>query len=272
MLNNLARIFQIQKFLNSIHYPDSQRVAKEISDYLEINPTIDQDSIFNRLLLNEPWEYIKGSCLFLGSEFLVTKDTLIPRIETETLVNDSLVLIKKYKLKNIVDVGTGSGCISISISKQLNKEPLYSIYATDISTKALEIAKENEKNILKEEYIKWINTDLIEDVPELLQPTLIVANLPYIPTHQYETLNKSVLEYEPRIALDGGQTGLDLYEKLLKQIERKSLNIKAMYIETEESIYEETKDLLRNYFKTGNISEIEDTFGRKRFLLVEILN
>lgn len=269
MRSNLAQIFRIRKFLDEIKYPDSQRIAREISQFLNRNKRAKEEKIFNRLHLSEPWEYIRGNCEFCNNNFTVTKDTLIPRIESEQLVYDSLKYIKELDIKNIIDVGTGSGCIAISIAKLLNKKANFSIYATDISKKALKIAKENELNILKQEYIGWLLCNLIEDIPTLKEPTLLVANLPYIPTKQYKKLEKSVLEYEPKIALDGGEMGLDLYEKLFKQLQTKDINIKAIYIETEESIYKETLSLAKNSFPKMKVTGKKDCYSRDRFVLIK---
>jgi release factor glutamine methyltransferase len=268
MKNNLANIFRLQRFLQDIKYPDKQRIAREISEYTIKHPRTSEETIIGRLKKGEPWEYVKGSTMFCHNSFLVTTDTLIPRIETEQLVYEVTKIVKLNKIKNIVDVGTGSGCISISIADLLECNKKYNFYATDIKRETINVAKKNEKNILKKEYIKWIKTDLIEGIQELKEPTFIVANLPYIPTKQYEKLDKSVKGYEPRIALDGGTSGLDQYEKLFKQINEKDINVSCMYIETEESIFEETKKLIKKYFKDKKIHPIKDVFERNRFLLV----
>lgn len=268
MHSNLAQIFRIRKFLDEIKYPDSQRIAREISEFLNRNKRAKEEKIFNRLHLSEPWEYIRGNCEFCNIPFTVTKDTLIPRVETEQMVYDSLEYIKEFKIKNIIDVGTGTGCIAISIAKLLNKKGS-SIYATDISKKALKIAKENELNILKKESIRWIHTNLLEDIPTLKEPTLLLANLPYIPTKQYKKLDKSVLKYEPKTALDGGQTGLDIYEELFTQIQTKGIDLKIIYIETEESIYKKTIALAKKYFPKRKVTGKKDCYDTNRFILIK---
>lgn len=269
MQSNLAQIFRIRKFLDEIKYPDSQRISREISEYINSNKRAKEEKVFTRLHRSEPWEYIIGICEFCNNPFTVNKDTLIPRIETEQLIYDSIKYIKKFDIKNIIDVGTGSGCIAISITKLLNKKTPYSIYATDISKKALKVAKENELKILKKEYIKWVHTNLIEDIPTLKGPTILIANLPYIPTNQYKHLDKSVLEYEPKVALDGGINGLEIYEKLFKQISDKKIEIEIIYIETEESIYKDTISLARKYFPKRKVTGRKDVYDRDRFVLIQ---
>jgi len=266
MQSNLAQIFRIRKFLDDLKYPDSQRIAGEISMYINRNKRAKEEKIFKKLHKNEPWEYIQGYCEFCTSDFKVTKDTLIPRIETEQLVYDCIKIIKKNKIKNIIDVGTGSGCIAISIAKLLSSKP--SIYATDISKRALKIAIENEQNILKKKSITWIHTDLIKDVVLTNKPTLAIANLPYIPTSMYEKLDKSVLEHEPKIALDGGKSGLESYERLFKQIKAKRLKVDYLYLETEETIFNQHKQLAKKYFPDKKITGRKDIFNRNRFILI----
>lgn len=271
MGSNLAQIFRIRKMLNKIKYPDSYRIAREIVSFLDNRKGITEDKILKRLYKREPWEYVRGFAQFCGMDFKVNRYTLIPRIETEQLVNDSLDIVKKSKIKNIIDVGTGSGCIAISIAKGLEQTDLaYSIYATDISKRALKIAKKNERKLLKKPTIKWIAEDLIKNVPKIKGATLLVANLPYIPTTQYENLDKSVKKFEPKLALDGGDTGLDIYTKLFKQIQKSDIKIKNMYIETEEKIYKETVSLIKEYFEDAKTKTIKDCFNKNRFIKVSL--
>ena len=267
MESNLSRIYRINKYLNSIGCPDSYRISKEIANYLNDNPKFSEESILKKLTQGYPWEYIQGHVLFCNLKFKVTKDTLIPRIETEQLVYDCVKLIKKDNIKNIIDVGTGSGCIIISIASILGNFP-YSFYATDISCKALNIARYNEKTILKSKKIKWIENNLIEEINDITKDTIVIANLPYIPTKQYKKLDRSVLEYEPKVALDGGENGLIYYEQLFNQLLTKESLPKILYIETESGIFMNTKQLVQKYFPKAEINEILDCFNRKRFLKI----
>lgn len=270
MQNNLSKLFRIQRFLNDIKYPDAYRIAREISEYLRIKKRSNEVDIFKRLHKEEPWEYVRGSVLFCGNEFKISRDTLIPRVETEQLVYECKEYIEKNKIKNIVDVGTGSGCVAISLASLLKDSIPYSFYATDISKEALKIAKLNGKKLLKTKKIKWLTTNLIKSVPKLEESTLIVANLPYIPTKQYEKLEKSVLEYEPRLALDGGESGLQYYNELFEQITQKGLNCKSIYLETESSIFKDSKKLVKKYFPNSKIRGIKDCFNKERFIRIEL--
>ncbi len=265
MNNELKILFQIQEALKTSGYFDTSRVAKDILEYIQAN-NLPLEPILERIKLNEPWEYIKGEGEFRNIDFKLNAHTLIPRIETELMVD----IAKQELIKSptpytdIVDVGTGSGCIIISLVKELfekswNSKP-YEYYATDISDEALNIAKENEKNILKKSFIKFSKTDLIEDISFSKDSfCLILANLPYIPTQQYLELDSSVKDFEPRTALDGGESGIQYYEKLLAQIEAKKLKGCAIF-EIEPSTLE--------LFKLLYPKVIKDQYGKDRFVLI----
>lgn len=270
MKSNLAQIFRIQRYLNDIKYPDAYRIAREITNFLKIKKSVSETDIFNRLHKEEPWEYIRGGVEFCKNTFKVNKNTLIPRVETEQLVYESKKLIEKDNIKNIIDVGTGTGCIIISLAKLLDKSLNYSFYATDISSEALKIAKQNADNILKEKVIKWSKTDLIKKLPTLSGDTIIIANLPYIPTKQYENLDKSVKQYEPKIALDGGDNGLIYYDSLFNQIINNGLKVKYIIFETEETNFNQAKKLVKKYFQDSKLVGIKDCFDTKRFLKVSL--
>jgi len=269
MKSNLQDIFSIKKYLENINYSDAYRIAKEISSFLTNNRSLIKEDIFKRLKSGEPWEYIKGNTQFCGFTFKVTKDTLIPRVETEQLVYECKDIIEKNSIKNVVDVGTGSGCIILSLTRLLKSNP-YSFYALDISSKALTIAKYNEKVLLEERKIKWLKSNLITNLPKLSGDTIIIANLPYIPTSMYENLDKSVKEYEPKIALEGGVDGLKSYNPLFNQILNRNLKPKYVYFETEESIIKESKNLVKKYFPISKIDIIKDCFDKDRFIKISL--
>jgi release factor glutamine methyltransferase len=173
-------------------------------------------SAFLRRITGEPLQYILSKAEFMGLEFKVSSDVFIPRPETEILVEKAIEVGNNLsaisdRLK-ILDVGTGSGCIAVSLAKFL---PKARITATDISLKALEIAKENAQ--LNNVSINFIPSDLF--VTYELQATsyeLIVSNPPYISTNEIASLQPE-LQYEPRTALDGGKDGLDFYRRIIQQ-------------------------------------------------------
>ena len=190
---------------------------------------------------NTPKQYLQGWVEFYKLKFTVTSEVLIPRPETELLVDEVLQFIlrpseasgevqhsgsspfQSNKNITILDIGTGSGNIAISIAKNLTKAK---IFATDVSDAALDVARENARKHRVENRIFFINSDLLSKITfdvRPLQDCIIVSNLPYIPSARIPYLDPSVKDFEPRIALDGGPDGFELYRKLFQQISEKFL-------------------------------------------------
>lgn len=160
-----------------------------------------------------PAQYIIGSCQFMGLDFLVSNAVLIPRPDTEILVETILKYKKNYEINSIMDIGTGSGCIPISLLHYgVNKA-----VALDISAEAIEVAKKNAtlNNVLNR--IQFINSNLFEALGEDFygQFDAIVSNPPYIAKNVIKGLMPEVKDYEPMIALDGGDDGLDFYKEII---------------------------------------------------------
>jgi release factor glutamine methyltransferase len=163
-------------------------------------------SSFKRRIKGEPLQYILGKTEFRGLEFKVNKNVLIPRPETEILVEAA---IKYAKNKKILDLGTGSGCIAVSIAKELSGIDLT---AVDISKDALAIAKENAK--LNGVKVRFLRSNFFKGLSEKYD--IIVSNPPYIPCAEIKSLQPE-LKYEPLIALDGGCDGLASYRKIIQE-------------------------------------------------------
>jgi release factor glutamine methyltransferase len=216
-------------------------------------------SILAKISNGEPWEYIKGECEFRGENFKVNRSTLIPRIESEQMID-----ILKDELKTssapyngIIDVGTGSGCLIISTAKELGQ--IYKYYATDISQETLNTAQDNATKIVPHIDIVFQKTNLINELElDFNQNYFILANLPYIPTKQYLALDKCVKDYEPRIALDGGILGTKYCFELIEQIISKGLHA-TLLLEIEPST--------ASQFNQLNPTIITDIYDRSRFLL-----
>lgn len=168
-----------------------------------------------------PIEYITGHVEFLGLDFLVTKDTLIPRIESEQIVTSTLQYIDDHNIDHpiIADIGTGSGCLGISLAVKLGKRQIpYTIFLSDISQKALKVADLNAQRLLySPENIFFQESNLLESFPSI-KFDLILANLPYIPTKNIATLDTSVKDYEPKVAIDGGPKGNLFINALLDKL------------------------------------------------------
>ena len=203
------------------HQLDSEillsKVLNKTRENLLINleQNIDRKNVkkFKRLLhrrsLNEPMDYILKKKEFWSRTFEINNDTLIPRPETELMV-EKLVYIYKQKKINILDIGTGSGCILISLLSELKQSNCIGI---DISKKALKIAIKNSKKNNKKNNIKFLNRSLSNFYHKKFD--LIVSNPPYIRTRDIKNLDRSIKYYEPKIALDGGNDGLDVIKKVI---------------------------------------------------------
>lgn len=218
------RIFEALKFAKNII--DSEFVAREILKHcenltnelliLKINNEVENFDKFNKMLHSfangTPLEYILNNAEFLNLEFYVDERVLIPRFETEILVNKAIKIASNFKNPKICEIGTGSGIISICLKKYI---PNADIIATDISSDAINVAK---INALKHGVdIEFINTSLMEGIEGYFD--LIVSNPPYI-AKSYE-LDKYVLN-EPKLALFGGEKGDELLEKIVQIAKHKT--------------------------------------------------
>ncbi len=269
MSENLKELYQIQRVLNDTGYHDISRISKEIQDYCNekaISPTL----VLKRIETGEPWDYIRGESEFYGNKFLLNKRTLIPRPETEQMVDIAISFLEENpNYKNVIDVGTGSGCIIISIAKVLKDKKEINLCGIDIDKQALSIAKENAVLHKINEKVTFLKGNLLK-ATELKDGTLIIANLPYIPKKIYKKLDRSVLNFEPKRALLGGKDGLKYYKELISQVEKAckkdiSLDI-TLLIEIEPSTLEDLRMVLGNY----ETDIIKDSRNHNRFVLIRL--
>ena len=210
-----------------------------------------------------PVEYLTGHARFIDLILQVNRQVLIPRVETEQLIElvKQAVWQSGTTINSIVEVGTGSGAIAIALARAL---PSVTIVATDISEGALSCARANVHHYFLDERIKLLWADLL--IHSQLPPAdnyFLVANLPYIPTRDYQKLDTCVREYEPRLALDGGADGFEVIRHLLKQVaplENKPLGI---FLEVDPS---HSLDFVRDYSQY-QWQKVTDEFGRGRFLV-----
>ena len=196
-------------------------------EYLMIHSDDEIDEKINKIFIerierlknNEPIQYIINKQEFMGFEFFVDKNVLIPQPDTENLVEEVILISEKIKKDNkdelrILDMCTGSGAIAISLSKLIKKSL---VYASDISKKALEIADENSNK--NNSNVLFFESNLFSKIPKIYKFDIIVSNPPYIETETIKTLSEEV-KNEPMLALDGGEDGLDFYRKITKDAKR----------------------------------------------------
>ncbi|MFA6047598.1 MAG: peptide chain release factor N(5)-glutamine methyltransferase [Parcubacteria group bacterium] len=237
------------------------------------------DSFISRRKSHEPLAYILGHKEFYGLDFKVDKNTLIPRPETELLVEEIIKLNPKNI--NVIDIGTGSGNIIISLAankKQRTKNDKINYYATDISLDALVIARKNAKKYNLQNKIKFIKTDLIKyfiDHCSLITGRcIIVANLPYLSKKIYNSTLPDVKNFEPGAALLSGRDGLDHYERLFIQIENiiRDTRYKIPYTILEISPEQKNKieKMAKKYLPKCKINFIKDLSGRWRVAKIEL--
>lgn len=160
----------------------------------------------------EPMAHLLGEKELWSMSFEVSADVLIPRPDTETLIELCVARLKNVEAPVLADVGTGSGCIALALAKEL---PRAQMYAIDISPKALAVAAKNREKHGLAERVELLESDLLARVPAELSFDLIAANLPYIARAELPKLMRDVRDFEPHLALDGGPDGLDLVRRLI---------------------------------------------------------
>ena len=209
------------------------------------------NSLINRRIKEKiPVQYLTNEAFFMGEEFYVDENVLIPRPETEILVEEVLKLVSKNNAK-IIDIGTGSGCIACMIAKNLEAA---SIFASDISEKALKIAELNAERLGVKDKITFINSDIFKNIGSTEKFDVIVSNPPYISILEKQNLQPEVVLHEPHRALfTEDEKGISFYEKLIFQA-KNQLN-KNGYLAVEIGIYQ-AADVIK-IFKNAGFKEIK---------------
>jgi release factor glutamine methyltransferase len=196
-----------------------QRDRASLLAHPETELTSEQTSAFNTLIArraaHEPLQYITGHQEFYNLDFRVTPDVLIPRPETEHLIEAVQLWAMQFhdeRTLHIADIGTGSGAIAIALATHLAGA---AFIATDISEAALAIARENARTHACEDRIQFVRCDLLPGLPDENRFDAIVSNPPYVPTSDASTMQPEVVDHEPHTALFAGGDGLDIYRRLI---------------------------------------------------------
>jgi release factor glutamine methyltransferase len=218
-----------------------------------------------RRFQGEPTAYIIQCREFFGLNFYVDKRVLIPRPETELLVEEAILFCQDHLVGSIADIGTGSGVIAISFAI-LQGDPLQEIYATDISISALEVANLNCKKHGVSDRIKLLQGDLLE--PLACPVDLLIANLPYVKKADFDQMPSA--KYEPGLALDGGENGLDQIYRLFRQLEGKINPGGCVLLEIGLGQSKTVMESLRNLFPNALVQTKQDLAGIERVVELRV--
>ncbi|PWH16696.1 MAG: peptide chain release factor N(5)-glutamine methyltransferase [Anaerolineae bacterium] len=212
-----------------------------------------------------PLPYLLGKWEFFGWEFLVTKDTLIPRPETELMVETVLAWLESHpQAKHVLDIGTGTGCVAISIALSCER---VSVVASDLSFAALLVAKKNVEKYQLQNRVFLSAANLIPPLARRFE--VVCANLPYIPSERLKTL--SVYGKEPTLALDGGKDGLALYRSLFAVLPKITHRTSLVTCEMDSEQSAEMVALAQRAFPKANLQVLQDLSGQDRLLKVDIV-
>lgn len=218
-----------------------------------------------KLAAGEPLPYLLGKWEFYGLEFNLTHDVLIPRPETELLVEKAINWLKnESEKKRVADIGTGSGIIGVSLAVHI---PDIYVLATDISADALQVARRNAQKFNVENLMDFVQCDLL---PEIIQPAsldLICSNPPYIPTDELQDL--PVQRHEPMLALDGGRDGLETYRRIFEIAPQWIAPHGLMLLETEASLGIKVLGMACDLFPDCVIHLHQDLAGHDRLLEIQ---
>lgn len=223
--------------------------------------------LIERRLRREPTAYIVNRREFYSIDFYIDSRALIPRPETELLVDTALEFSKNTCPPSpplIADIGTGCGAIAISLALNL---PHSKIYATDISHSALEVARLNCEHHKVTRQVTLLQGDLLEPVPEPVD--LIVANLPYVRSSELGNLSPEITGFEPRTAIDGGKNGLKCIRQLLEQTKEKINPQGCLLLEIGQNQEQEVTRLINRYLNKVSFTFIRDLNGINRVVKID---
>lgn len=226
------------------------------------------DALIDERERGVPVAYLVGEAWFYGRPFEVTRDVLVPRPETEHVVEaalDDLRARRKAGLR-VVDVGTGSGAIGVTLACEL---PDVHVIATEISAGALAVARRNARRHGVEERCSFLHGDLLEPLVGSDAIDCIVANLPYIPTSEIPPAPNPVA-HEPLVAVDGGPDGLDTYRRLLAQLPGVTAPGASAFLEAAPPTIESLAQLVERLLPDAHVEVVEDYAGLDRFLSISL--
>lgn len=237
--------------------------------YIDLDSDIKPADVKHLLKLVEkrtkgkPSAYITGHKEFYGLDFIVNLHVLIPRPETELLVEQAISLCREYRYSTIADIGTGCGAIAISLAVSI---PDIKISAIDISNDALKVAKQNCENHGVIDKVTLLRGDLLQTLPESVD--IIVANLPYV--REKDMPDKGPLSFEPPLALNGGKKGLDKIKELCRQAVNKLNKKGSLLLEIGQRQSGDVMAILSKHFPSGLVEIKNDLAGIERVIILRL--
>ena len=247
----LANILNVKKEYLLIHSEEEIKQEDKIK----------YENCIKELIKGKPLQYITNKQEFMGLDFYVDENVLIPQPDTEILVEKAIEIAETTQKNKILDMCTGSGCIAISLAKKINNTQ---IIAVDISNNALNVANKNAINNNVENKIKFINSDMFNNIEEKFD--IIVSNPPYIET---ETINKLEIEVqnEPHLALDGGIDGLKFYKTIANNAFKYLNENGYLLLEIGYNQQNSVTQLLQDIGKYKDIETVKDLGGNYRIVI-----
>lgn len=210
-----------------------------------------------------PPQYVIGSCDFYGHRFQVTPATLIPRPETEELVQSCLAENDHKERLTVLDIGTGTGAIAVTLQKEA---PEWDVTAVDISQEALAVAEANNQRL--ETDVTFVLSDLTREVQDQCFD-IIISNPPYIGEEEWSEMGASVLAHEPKLALFADNHGLAIYERLAKELPKISHEKTKIYLEIGYLQGKAVKSIFEQQMPTREVIVKKDVFGQDRMVLIK---
>ena len=264
---NLDDMLRVVSFVTSI---EKNKLFLNIdTEILSYEDQIKLDTFFYKIYKeNIPLQYILGKQSFYKEEYIVTNDVLIPRADSEILVEKAIEYINKYELKTLIDLCSGSGCLGISIA---NNSDIEKVFLTDISIKAMNVARRNISLNNADDKVLGLISNLLEVyLKNDCKYDIIVSNPPYIPTKDIENLS-SVVKNEPHLALDGGKTGLDFYIKILEESKKVLREDGILIFEIGYDQLEKITKLIKKHKEYELLESVKDLGGNDRVIVCRFL-
>ena len=254
---------EINAILSEVLKKDLSWCLANPEELLDTNQIQKLNIMLNLLMDGFPLAYVLGFCEFYGLKFLVDSNVLIPRPETELLVEHAIQWLSTHPgRKHVGDVGIGSGAILVSVMKHL---PYLIGYGFDISRAALNIAKMNSE-FHQISNLQYFQMDCLSGFNKKFD--VILANLPYIPSNEVQKLDVS--RFEPRIALDGGVQGVDIVNKIIKQIPYHLSKPGLVLLEIQFDQAKEITEIVNQTIPAAMVSTIKDLSGFDRIIKIEV--